>query len=86
MDDRLLNRRFHSALTAETAHGSESWNSEAKQKEAEQDEEALLRRAGNPMDAKDAIKRILLAKKDKDLFRYLKQIAAINSSSDGGFM
>ncbi len=70
MDDRLLSRRFHSVLTAEAAHRSKSWNLEAKHKGAEQDEEALLRKAENPMDAKDAIKRILLAKKDKDFFRY----------------
>ena len=84
MDERLLNRRFHSALTAEAAQSNESWDSEAKQKEAEQDKEALLRRAENPMDAKDAIKRILLAKKDKDLFRYSVQLAAITTSRDGG--
>jgi hypothetical protein len=86
MDGRLLNRRFHSALTAEAAQGNESWDSESKQKEAKEDEEALLRRADNPMDAKDAIKRILLAKKDRDFFRYLVQPAAIESSRDGGSM
>ncbi len=66
MDERLLNRRFNVALTAEQAQG---WDPERRLKEAEQNEEDALRKTDNPMDAKDAIKRILLAKKDRDSFR-----------------
>lgn len=69
MDERLLNRRFINALTAEEAQGIDGRSANGSLKEARQDEEAL-RKADNPMDAKDAIKRILLAKKDKDFFRY----------------
>ncbi len=68
MDERLLNRRFNSALTSEQA---QVWDPESIVEEAEHNEEAALRKLDAPMDAKDAIKRILLAKKDKDYFRCL---------------
>ncbi len=68
MDERLLNRRFNSALTSEQA---QVWDPDSVVREAEHNEEAALRKSDAPMDAKDAIKRILLAKKDKDSFRCL---------------
>lgn len=68
MDERLLNRRFNSALTSEEAQG---WDPDSITKEAEQNEEAALRKSDAPMDAKDAIRRILLAKRDRDYFRCL---------------
>lgn len=68
MDERLLNRRFNNALTSEQAQG---WDPDSCLKEAEQNEEAALRRSDAPMGAKDAIRRILLAKKDRDFFRCL---------------
>ena len=68
MDERLLNRRFNVALSKEEIADGRSLDGVCR--EAEEDEEYLLRKAANPMDVKDAIKRILLAKKDRDFFRY----------------
>ena len=65
MGERLLNRVFNTAA-AQEAHKQDG---ERPQEKAAANEEDQLRRSDTPMDAKDAIKRILLAQKDKDWFR-----------------
>ena len=65
MGERLLNRVFNTAA-AQQAHQEEG---ERPQEKAAANEEDALRRSDAPMDAKDAIKRILLAQKDRDWFR-----------------
>ena len=67
MDERLIGRRFNVALSKEETAEGRSLND--IRRDAEEDEEYLLRKAASPMDVKDAIKRILLAKKDRDFFR-----------------
>ncbi len=67
MDERLISRRFNVALSKEETADGRSLND--VRRDAEEDEEYLLRKAASPMDVKDAIKRILLAKKDRDFFR-----------------
>jgi hypothetical protein len=65
MGERLLNRFFNEALTADQKANQEAKGKQKKQKDGDEQ----LRDDANPMQASDAIKRILLAKKDKDWFR-----------------
>ena len=69
MGERLLNRVFNTAA-AQQAHQEEN---EHPQEKAAATEEDHLRRSDTPMDAKDAIKRILLAQRDKNWFRWVPQ-------------
>ena len=63
MADRLLNRVFNAAAAAQEPAASRP------EAAVEPSEEEKLRATEVPMQAGDAIARILLAKKDKDWFR-----------------
>lgn len=66
MGERLINRVFNQALTADQRAAQEQDAQRSKAKRTADDD---VRDTCTPMQASDAIKRILLAKKDKDWFR-----------------
>ncbi len=69
MDERLLNRVFNEAAASEQALQSAKRRKESKNSAEKGADDADLDTSA-PMQASDAIKRILSAKKEKDWFRY----------------
>lgn len=71
MADRFLDRAFNATAAAVT-RAQEEQDPERKRHKVQVDEEKELRELGTGMTAGDAIRRILLADKDKDYFRLLE--------------
>jgi len=67
VDERLLNKVFNTAHAEDEADlDTGRKQSQKKQQRTEEDD---LRNLDTPLQSKDAIARILLAKEDKDWFR-----------------
>lgn len=73
MDERLLNRVFNDAAASEQAQQSEKKRKEGKGSGQKGSGDADLDTSA-PMQASDAIQRILAAKKEKDWFRYAREL------------
>ena len=73
MDERLLNRVFNDAAASEQAQQSEKKRKEGKGSVQKGSGDADLDTSA-PMQASDAIQRILAAKKEKDWFRYAREL------------
>ena len=69
MADRMFERVLNQASAEATAE-ADAADPETERRRAEAREEAALRRLGDSMTVADACKRILLASKDRDYFRW----------------
>ena len=76
MADKIFDRAFNKALEVQKREEEkvQAWRPPTQQ-EIEAAEQKALREEAMPMSTQDAIKRMMLADKDKDYFRQTLQLA-----------